>query len=142
MLLDLVLALTVVLLLSAVTWPMLGRGTGSVQQAAIALDIASLLRADRNAASESGNAMGTTFDLQGRTVQGASGWQIQLPPDIGIAVTTGNPCMVGARRFVIVFAPDGTSCGGEVALSSRAQTYTIRINWLSGLVDVAHAQNP
>ncbi|HEX5958030.1 MAG TPA: hypothetical protein VFY92_05155, partial [Hyphomicrobiaceae bacterium] len=95
---------------------------------------------DRDAASESGTATGTLFDLQRRMVTSASGRRIEVPQDIAFSVTTGSQCMVGAQRFVIAFAPDGSSCGGVVGLSSRAQTYTVRINWLSGLVDVARAQ--
>jgi general secretion pathway protein H len=141
MLLDVVLALTIVLLVYAVAWPMLGRGASSVEHAAIALDIATLLRADRGAAAERGAAAGTLLDLDRRTVTGASGRRVSVPDSIGMAVTTGVQCIAGARRFAIVFAPDGTSCGGVIVLSKGTQSYSIRINWLSGMVDVVHASN-
>src|SRR5262245_57993562 len=99
MLLDLVLALTIVLLVSAVAWPMLGRGTSSLAHAAVALDIATLLRADRSAAAERGAATGTLFDLEERTVTGASGRRVQVPGDIAMSVTTGVQCIAGAQRF-------------------------------------------
>jgi general secretion pathway protein H len=139
MLLDLVLALTIVLLVSIVAWPTLGRGTSSVAHAAVALDIAALLRADRSAAAERGAAAGTLVDLEKRTVTSASGRRVAVPGDIAVSVTTGAQCIAGAQRFAIAFAPDGTSCGGVIVLSKGAQSYTIRINWLSGMVDVVHA---
>jgi general secretion pathway protein H len=138
LLLDVVLALTIVLLVSAVAWPMLGRGTSSVAHAAVALDIATLLRADRSAAAERGAAAGTLFDLGKRTVKGASGRRVEVPADIAMSITTGAQCIAGAQRFAIAFAPDGTSCGGVIVLSKGAQSYSIRINWLSGMVDVVH----
>jgi general secretion pathway protein H len=138
MLLELVLALTIVLLVSAVAWPMLGRGTSSVEHASVALDIATLLRADRGAAAERGATTGTLLDLDRRTVTGASGRRVQVPGDIAMSVTTGVQCIAGAQRFAIAFAPDGTSCGGVIVLSKGSQSYSIRINWLSGMVDVVH----
>src|SRR5262245_8361314 len=138
MLFDVVLALTIVLLVSVVAWPMLGRGTSSVAHAAVALDIAALLRADRSAATGRGTAAGTLFDLEKRAVTGASGRRVEVPADIAMSVTTGVQCIAGAQRFAIAFAPDGTSCGGVIVLSKGAQSYSIRINWLSGMVDVVH----
>lgn len=136
MLLDLALALALLLLLFAVVWPLVGPGTNNARHAATALDIATLLRGDRSAASRLGRAVATRFDLARRTVTSARGRRIDLPGDLAITVTTGAPCMEGARRFAIRFAPDGTSCGGVVLLSKGAQNYAITINWLSGAVDV------
>jgi general secretion pathway protein H len=138
MLLDLALALTIALLLFAVVWPVVGRGTSSAQHAAVALDIATLLRVDRSFASSRGAPMGTRFDLARRRVTGATGRHVEVPGDIAITVTTAAQCMEGTQRFVIVFAPAGTSCGGVVALSKGGQTYAIKINWLSGMVDVVN----
>ena len=136
MLLDLALALTILLLLFAVVWPIAGPGASNAQQAAMALDIATLLRVDRSSASGKGQPVATRFDLTRRTVIGAAGRRIDVPGDVAMTVTTGVQCMEGAQRFVIIFAPDGTSCGGTVVLSKGMQSYTIRINWLSGMIDV------
>jgi general secretion pathway protein H len=141
MLLDLVLALTIVLLVSAVAWPMFGRGTSNVQHAAIALDIATLLRVDRASASERATVTGTLFDLERRTVTSSSGRRIDVPRDIAISVTTGIQGIAGAQRFAIAFSPDGTSCGGVILLSNGGQSYSVRINWLSGMVDIVHVPN-
>jgi len=136
MLLDLALALTILLLLSAIVWPVVGPGTNNVQQAAVALDIATVLRVDRSSASSRGLSMATRFDLARRTVIGATGRRIHVPGDVAMTVTTGVQCMEGAQRFAIVFAPDGTSCGGVVVLSKGMRNYSIKINWLSGMIDV------
>lgn len=136
MLLDLALALTILLLLFAIAWPFVAPGTNSARQAAVALDIATLLRGDRSAAGNNGRSMATRIDLDRRVVASASGRRVLVPGDLAMTVTTGAGCMEGARRFILTFAPDGTSCGGVVLLSKGARSYAIRINWLSGMIDV------
>jgi general secretion pathway protein H len=137
-LIDAVLALTVLLLIAAVVWPMVGHGTSRTQQAATALDIATLLRIDRAAASRNGRPTGTLIDLGERTVVGATGRRVRVPIDLAIEVTTSPQCIEGPRRFLIVFAPDGSSCGGAVKLKKDKQVYVIGINWLTGMIEVAN----
>jgi general secretion pathway protein H len=136
MLLDLALALTIVLLVFAIVWPAVNRGTSPAQQAATALDIATLLRVDRSSASREGTAKGTRIDLARRVVIGSSGRQVRVPDDLAVEVTTTAPCSAGVQQFVIRFAPDGSSCGGIVVLKRGEQALAIRIHWLSGMIDV------
>lgn len=136
MLLELALALTILLLMGAILWPIVGRGTSRAQQTATALDIATLLRLDRSTATLNGVATGTRIDLARRVVTGASGRQVSVPTDVAIEVVTAAGCVEGSQRFVIVFAPDGRSCGGVVALKKEGQVLVVRINWLSGMIDV------
>jgi len=138
LLLDMAIALAILLLLLAIIWPRLGRGTTSFQQSALALDIANVLRSDRTSASLTGTSTSTQIDLDLRTITGAHGRRIKIPDDLAVEVTTGTACIAAARRFVIVFAADGTSCGGVILLRRGAQTYAVRFNWLSGMVDVYH----
>jgi len=138
---DVVLALTILLLMAAVVWPMMGYGTSRTQQAATALDIATLLRVDRAAASRNGRPTGTRIDLGERTVIGEAGRRVRVPSDLTIEVTTSPQCIEGPQRFLIVFAPDGSSCGGVVKLKKEGQIYAIHINWLTGVIDVTNAPN-
>ena len=109
-----------------------------LEQAATALDIATLLRIDRAAASRDGRPTGTRIDLGERTVIGATGRRVRVPIDLAIEVTTSPLCIEGPRRFLIVFAPDGSSCGGVVNLKKDRQIYAIHINWLTGMINVAN----
>jgi len=136
MMLDMVLALTVLLLLVAVVWPMLGGGTTPALQSALALDIATVLRTDRASAASNGAPATTLIDLRRRAIVAASRRRVEVPSDIAIDVTTGAACKRAARQFAIVFAPDGSSCGGIITLSKGAMAYSIRINWFSGMIDV------
>jgi general secretion pathway protein H len=116
----------------------MARGTIRTQQAAIALDIATLLRIDRAAASRTGRPTGTRIDLGERAVIGATGGRVRVPIDLAIEVTTSPQCVEGPQRFLILFAPDGSSCGGVMELKKDSQIYAIQINWLTGKIDVAN----
>jgi hypothetical protein len=51
-------------------------------------------------------------------------------------ILAGSSCSRGGRLFFIVFAPDGSSCGANLFLAKGSSKYVIRVNWLSGMVDV------
>jgi hypothetical protein len=137
MLLDMALALTLLMILFAVVWPSVGRETSKSQQAATALSIVNLLRADRSAAALKGVTKDTQIDLGHRTVTSAAGGRIAVPEDLSTEILTGTSCARGERLFVISFAPDGTSCGASLFLRKRGTGFVIRINWLSGMIDAA-----
>jgi general secretion pathway protein H len=139
LLLDMALALTILLLLFAIIWPTFGGGTTNLQESATALDIATLLRTDRTSASRTGVPTATRIDLDRRVLTSANGRIVEVPADIALEVTTGAACMTSARRFVIVFSPDGSSCGGMIVLKKGGLSYAVRFNWLSGMIDVVHA---
>src|SRR5579863_5286270 len=71
LLLDMALALTIMLLLFAVIWPTLGSGTTNLQQSALALDIATLLRHERTVASQTDAPSTTLINLDRRTLTSA-----------------------------------------------------------------------
>ncbi|MGA7328573.1 MAG: hypothetical protein WBX25_29810 [Rhodomicrobium sp.] len=136
MLLDMTLALTLLLIIVAVVWPAAGSGTSKTKQAATALSIVNLLRADRSAATLEGTAKGTQIDLGQRTVTGSTGSWVAVPEDLSMELLTGSSCAKGNRHFVIVFAPDGSSCGASLFLGRGGSNFVIRVNWLSGMIDV------
>jgi general secretion pathway protein H len=136
LLLDMALALTILLLLSAIIWPSFGGGTTSLQESATALNIATLLRGDRTSATRTGRLTATRIDLDRRVLMSASGRTVEVPADIAVEVRTGAACMTSARRFTIVFSPDGSSCGGVIVLKKGGLAYAVRVNWLSGMIDV------
>jgi general secretion pathway protein H len=139
LLLDMVLALTILVLLIAIIWPTFGGGTTALLQSATALDIATLLREDRATAAESGLPTKTRIDLNQRTLTSANGRQIAVAKDLTLEVKTGATCMTGSRHFTIIFSPSGSSCGGIIVLKKNGIAYVVRFNWLSGMIDIVHA---
>jgi general secretion pathway protein H len=141
MLLDMALALSLLLLLSSILWPSLGRGTTRLQQSVIALEIANVIRSDRTSATITGVPARTRVDLNRRAVIAANGSYVKIADDLAIEVTTGAGCEVGARQYVIVFAPDGRSCGGQIVLRKGRLAYVVRFNKLTGMVELYHSSN-
>ena len=139
LLLDMALALTILLLLFAIIWPTFGRGTTSLRQSAIALDIANVLRSDRTTAGLSGRPTVTRIDLNQRVVLGANGRRVEIADDIALEVATGRGCATAARQYVIVFSPEGSSCGGVIVVRRGRLAYAVRFNWLSGMIDVVRS---
>ncbi len=135
-LLDMALALTILLIIFAVVWPTLGRGTSKARLAATTLDIVNLLRSDRSAAALEGAPKASRIDLDRRTVTNAAGRVVAVPEDVRMEITAGSACARGNRLFVIVFAPDGGSCGSSLLLKKGSSIFVIRVNWLSGMIDV------
>jgi len=138
-LLDMALALAILLLLFAIVWPTLGRGTTSLRQSATALEIATVLRSDRTTAGIVGRPISTRIDLNARAITGASGQRVEIANDIALDIVTGRGCAAAARQYVIVFSPDGSSCGGVIVLRRGKVAYAIRFNRLSGLIDVVRS---
>src|SRR5262249_26202019 len=130
-LLDMALALTLLLILFAVVWPTLGRGTSKARLAATTLDIVNLLRSDRSAAALEGLAKASRIDLEHRTITNAAGRVVAVPEDVRMEIAAGSSCARGNRLFVIVFAPDGSSCGSSLQLKKGSSIFVIRVNWLS-----------
>src|SRR4051812_20427833 len=98
MLLDMALALTILLVLFAIAWPLIGRNTNDAKQMATAMEIANLLKADRAIAARDGHRTATRIDLGARTVTNTAGRQIYLPADLVVEITTAQECMDGAQR--------------------------------------------
>ena len=139
LLLDMALALAILLLLFAIVWPTLGRSTTSLRQSAMALEIATVLRSDRTTAGIIGRPTSTRIDLNNRAVTGANGRRVEIADDIALDVVTGRGCSVAARQFVIVFSPDGSSCGGAIVLRKGRVAYVVRFNRLSGMIDIVRS---
>jgi general secretion pathway protein H len=136
MLLDVALALAVVLMVAAVIWPALPRRTNAALLSATAMDVATLLRADRTRADRDGTARATVVDLAARMVTDARGRSVRIPRDIDVAMLTAGTCQLSGQRYRIEFRPDGSSCGAVLRLANAGRAFRVRVNWLTGWVDV------
>ena len=136
-LIEAVCALAVIALLAAIILPAIPHATTRTQLTGYAVEIAALLKGDRNAAIRRNTIVTTTFDADRRTVHsGAGAAVIQIPQDVLFSALLAERC--GGRRVgsTIDFFPTGASCGGAIAISREGYGYQIRVNWLTGAVDV------
>jgi general secretion pathway protein H len=140
-LLDLVLAVAVFALVLLVALPSMPQGTTPARHAAYALEVAAVLKSDRTAAARTGREVATRIDVAERTISGAANGQVvMLPDDLNLDVIASDVCAAGQGRFAIAFAADGRSCGAVIRISKDTRAWRIRINWLTGFVDVVAPQ--
>jgi general secretion pathway protein H len=140
-LLDLVLAVAVFAFIVLLALPSLPQGTTPARHAAYALEVAALLKTDRTEAARTGRETATRIDVPERTIASAASRQtVVLPEDLTLEVLASDICATAPGRFAIAFAADGRSCGAVIRISKGTLDWRIRINWLTGFVDVVAPQ--
>ena len=136
-LIDTVCALAIVGLLALLVLPAIPRATSQARLAGYAVDIAALLKGDRNAAMRNHAAVATSLDPERHTVRSGAGEAVvQIPADVSFAALLAQRCANRPVGSSIEFFPSGASCGGVVAITRQGLGYQIRVNWLTGGIEV------
>ncbi|HEY0330275.1 MAG TPA: type II secretion system protein GspH [Rhodopseudomonas sp.] len=138
-LLELLAALALTGLLMALAFPALPPGTSRSQLQALSVSAANLLRDARTAASNSGHDERATFDRLRRTL-GSATRLLSVPQDVEVGLLAGARCNAEAGRIGIVFRADGTNCGGVFRFALRDRAMRVRVNWLTGHVEILQDQ--
>ena len=136
-LLEMVCVLAIIGLLSAVLLPFIPHNTSRSRLQAYALQAATLLKADRNAAIRRGTDVATLVDPGSRRiVSGAGKSTIRVPDDVHFDATLPKTCNQKPAFSTISFFANGMSCGGAIALTRFDAGYEVRVNWLPGRVEI------
>jgi general secretion pathway protein H len=145
-LLEMVCVLAIIGLVAAVLLPSIPRQTSRSRLQAYAIEAAALLKADRNAAIRRSLEVITQVDTGLRSVRsGASGETVRLPEDVRFEALLPRNCNNRPVVATISFFASGMSCGGVIALTHLDAAYEIRVNWLTGRIEVVprdHFLNP
>jgi general secretion pathway protein H len=142
-LIEMVAVLGIVALLAALALPRWPQGTSRPQLEAYVLQIAAVLKADRIAALHARARVSTLLNLEMHRVEsGAGSGAVQLPGDVGFDALVAETCAGKANGSAIQFLPSGMSCGGSIALARPGAAYHIRVNWLTGGVEVVESDPP
>jgi general secretion pathway protein H len=137
-LLEMVCVLAIIALLSAVLLPFIPHETSRSRLQAYALQTAALLKTDRDAAISRRTSVATLVDAEARAIRsGASRTAILIPNDVRFDALLPQTCRRQAGLSTISFFANGTSCGGTIALTRFDTGYEIRVNWLTGRIEVA-----
>jgi general secretion pathway protein H len=127
-LLEMVCVLGIIALLAAVLLPFIPRETSRARLQAYALQTATLLKADRVAA---------LVDAGARAIHsGATSDSIRIPDDVRFDAMLPQTCRRQAALSTISFFANGMSCGGTIALTRLDTGFEIRVNWLTGRVEI------
>lgn len=137
-LIEVVCVLAIVGLLAAIIVPSIPHTTSRARLEGYALETAALLKADRNAAIRRQATVTSFVDASARLViSGATRQSVRVPADVTMQTTLASRC--GRKRVdrTIDFFASGLSCGGVVTMVGNGAAYQIRVNWLTGGIDVA-----
>ena len=136
-LIEVVCVLAIAGLVAAIAMPSLSSGTTPARLSAYTLDIATILKADRNAAMRQQALVSTTLSAKGRWLRSGDGRRtVQLPEDVHLDALLAQHCVGREGTSSIEFLPTGMSCGGVIALTHEGFGYQIRVNWLTGGIDI------
>jgi general secretion pathway protein H len=136
-LLEMVCIVAIIAMLTAVLLPNISRNTSRPRLEAYALETASLLKADRTAAIRHRVQIATQIDAGARSLRsGSSGRILRIPDDVALDAILPNRCNDRPALSTISFFPTGMSCGGTVTLTRLSTSYEIRVNWLTGGVEI------
>jgi general secretion pathway protein H len=136
-LIEVVCVLAIIALLASLVLPAIPRATSHAQLEAYALQVASLLTADRTAAIRRRAEIATALDARSGVIRsGAGAGRIQLPRDVAFDALLAQTCNGRSAGATIAFFPSGMSCGGTVQLRRGNIGYQVRVNWLTGGAEV------
>src|ERR1700760_3518386 len=136
-LLEMVCVLAIIALLAAVLLPFAPHETSRSRLQAYALQIAALLKTDRDAAIMRHTGVATLVDADARAIRsGASRATIAIPADVRFDAILPQTCRQRAALSTISFFANGTSCGGAIALTRFDAGFEIRVNWLTGRIEI------
>jgi general secretion pathway protein H len=142
-LIEMVAVLAITAMLAGLALPRWPHGTTKPQLEAYALRIAALLKADRTTALREHTRVETRLNGPARWVaSGGGAGEVQLPEDVAFDAVLAETCSGRANGSVIDFLPSGMSCGGTIALARPGAHYSIRVNWLTGGVEIVAADEP
>jgi general secretion pathway protein H len=136
-LIEILCVLAVIGLLAAIILPSVPRATTRAKLESFAVQTAAMLKGDRNAALRRQVQIVTLVDAPSRSIRsGATGKIIRLPDDVQVDAILASRCADRSAGRSIDFFPSGMSCGGTIALARPGMGYEVRVNWLTGGVDI------
>lgn len=136
-LLEMVCVVAVVAMMAAVLLPLIPRDTSRARLESYSLEIASILKSDRAVALRRRSQISTQIDATLRFVRsGSSGRVVRVPDDVTFDATLASGCVRHETAPAISFFASGMSCGGVIALTRLGSGFEIRVNWLTGGIEI------
>ena len=140
-LIEILCVLAIIGLLAAIILPGFPRSTTRARLESLAVETAAILKADRSAALRRHTQVATIVDAPERAIRsGATGRILRLPKDVTVDAALAVRCADREAGRSIDFFPSGMSCGGTIALARPGMGYEIRVNWLTGGVEIVQKQ--
>ena len=96
---------------------------------------------DRGSIGSTGSTASTgSVDLRAREIRSSRRDRVlAIPADVDMRATVSGGCRSSASAAPIAFYEDGRSCGGVVTFAAGGSSFEVRVNWLTGGVEVVAA---
>lgn len=139
---ELLLVLSILALVTAVTVPMLVRSP-TAELRAHAQAIAAGLRSTRDVALTYNRPTAFVVDVKARQVAMGQGRPpYQLPKSIDLVLYTARSELRRESIGAIRFFPDGSSTGGRITLKTERRHYLVDVEWLTGRIRILDQTAP
>jgi general secretion pathway protein H len=136
-LIEILCVVAIIGLLAGIILPAIPHATSRARLESYAVEAAALLKADRSAALRRQIQVTTEVDAERRLIRsGVTGRIIRLPSDVSLQATLASRCADRPVGRSIDFFPSGMSCGGTIALARPGTAFEVRVNWLTGGVEI------
>jgi general secretion pathway protein H len=136
-LIEILCVLAIIGMLAAIILPSIPRATTRARLESYAVETAALLKADRSAALRRHIQVATRVDAGSRSIRsGVTGHVVRLPNDVSVDAMLASRCADRNAGRSIDFFPSGMSCGGVIALARPGMEFEVRVNWLTGGVEI------
>jgi general secretion pathway protein H len=136
-LLEVVCVVAILAILAAIAVPMLPHGTSGARLESYAVATAALLSADHQAAVRRQTQVTTDVEAKSRLIRsGATGRVVRVPDDVTFDALLPARCGRYPGGSTIRFFASGMSCGGVISLTRSGVGYQVRVNWLTGGVEI------
>ncbi len=128
-LIEILCVLAIIGMLAAIILPAIPRATTRAKLESYAVQTAALLRRHIQVT--------TQVDAEARSIRsGVTGRILRLPNDVTLDAVLAARCADRIAGHSIDFFPSGMSCGGTIALARPGMGYQVRVNWLTGGVEI------
>jgi general secretion pathway protein H len=136
-LLEMVAVMAIVAMLAAILLPALPLSTSRQRLAGYAVETAALLKADRTAAVRRNSLISARVDAPGHLIRsGSTGRALRIPADVSFQAVLPRTCNERPANSTISFFATGVSCGGTIVLSRLGAGFEVRVNWLTGGIEI------
>lgn len=136
-LIEMVCVLALVAMMAAILLPRASRETSQPRLEGYAIEAAAILKTDRTAAMKTGRQVATSVDASMRSIRsGTTGQVLRIADDVVVTALLPERCNDRPALSTVSFFPNGMSCGGSIALSRGGRGYEVRINWLTGGIEI------
>jgi general secretion pathway protein H len=138
-LLELLITLSILALVAAVTMPALAGAVDRERFKATARELVAALKEARLAALQRGGDAVLRLDVEERTyaIANAPAKALQAPAGTELTLVTATTERFGESSGNIRFFSDGSSTGGAVTLTFAGRKRLVRVDWLTGRIQVS-----